>query len=189
MRINIMLQTASTIALLALLALTAQAETTKYTINQLVADATLVASQGCVSAQIAIDGSAALTRSGRVKTPDFGGAIVISEFDSCLRQYQGGEGETDTISFSGDLESASLVGDIPVEDDLGNVRNIPVVLTWSGIGKVTTEKVEPGPGTSATGREMVWSRRATLTGTVDGLPVTATGLARLTRRSAVIDTQ
>src|SRR5437667_9569820 len=130
---NLMKKTMSTIVLLALLALSGQAQSAKYTINQLVADASLVATAGCLTAEVAVGGGVAVTRSRGVRTPDFCGDISISEFDTCLRQFHGGgEGETDTISFTGDLGSASLVGDIPVEDNLGNMRNVPVALTWIG---------------------------------------------------------
>jgi len=66
------------------------------------------------------------------------------------------------------------------------VRNVPVALTWIGVGKVTTDKVEFGPRTSVF---LVWSRSAVVTGTVDGLSVTATKEATLTKRWTVFNTQ
>jgi len=64
---------------------------------------------------------------------DFGGDIIISKIDRCLNQFEGGSGETDTIAFWGDLQSARLVGEIPL--NLIGGGTVHVDLTWIGIGQ------------------------------------------------------
>ena len=123
---NVMQKTASIIVLIVLLALSGQAQPT-YIINHLLANASLLATSGCVEAQIFVDGADLVTRHGELVTPsDPAAGILIRGYDTCLQQDQGGHGETDSVSFTGDLESASLIGDIRVVDYLGNVRNVPV---------------------------------------------------------------
>jgi len=73
---NVMKKTASIIVLIVLLALSGQAQPT-YIINHLFANASLLATSGCVEAQIFVDGADLVTRHGELVTPSDPAAGIL----------------------------------------------------------------------------------------------------------------
>ena len=101
--------------------------------------------------------------------------LTIAQSDICLGQNLGtSSGVSTTVAFAGDLNSASLVGTITVFDENGVGRSVPVSLTWVGTGttthaNTTTKFIAGNDITTIRTRDA--SRNATVTGSVDGFPV------------------
>jgi len=80
------------------------------------------------------------------------------------------------VTFTGDLDQATLNGSIVVLNLHGDVLTVPVALTWTGVGPIakgnTEITVQNDAGTRVIVRTKGSSRSATLTGTIDGRSVT-----------------
>jgi hypothetical protein len=151
----------------------APAASTSETINGNGAVAEGATVNGCVERTISITAGTQLTKSsGTVATE---ADITITGTDICLNRDLGTFlGLSTTIAYSADLNGATLNGSIDVPDSTGNNNSVPVSLVWTGTGTITrahnTIRIVTGNVTTFIHTRDA-SRIATVTGTVDGLPL------------------
>ena len=133
---------------------------------------------GCTSNDITVRTNFIFTLLHKRGEGAIGTEFTIESRDACSGQDLGtslGNGDPARIAFTGDdLNGASLTGTIQVVDPSGTPRTVSVSLAWTGVGTIkrtnTTTRIVTGNVTT-TSHTKNTSRSATVTGSVDDLPV------------------
>ncbi len=141
------------------------------------AAATFTTVNGCISNNIMVHTNTLLVRLHHRGEGAIESDITIQSRDTCSGLDLGtssGNGDPARVAFTVDLNGASLTGAILVVDGNGTLRSVPVSLAWTGVGTIkranTTTRVVTGDVTTTVHTRNA-SRNATVTGSVDGLPV------------------
>ena len=154
----------------------AQAQATQSSTRTLTASAMFSTLSGCTETDITLTATRTISKASGASTTTTAADINISKVDICFGQDLGTSiGSNSPISFSGDLNSATLNGTINVLDlSSSQARNVPVSVTWTGLGNATggttVTKSTTGDTTTIT-RTTNLSENATATGTIDGMSV------------------
>jgi hypothetical protein len=183
----------STIALMVVVALfalfggAASADTTvtNAKVRGLEATATFSLIEGCLATDIVLFAAEALTQTNGSPTTSTEAILGITTSDVCVGGTLDDEVTLSSdVSFSGSTASATLSGTVAVQSIVGSVRDVPVSLTFTGVGDTvrdrSTQRLEDD-GTLMIIRHNGSSREADVSGTIDGLNVEfAVGSAQLT---------
>jgi hypothetical protein len=132
------------------------------------AEASFISSNGCVSTEIRIDGEFDVYGSGKARYTKREVELSITTVDDCLGQGYSLYGTSPLTYFHGDLDSATIDGDVEVEVFFGagfRTRGVVhVELKWTGFGKLTRTDSQLGWGIMS-----VWDRSARVSGTINGV--------------------